>query len=270
MENSKNVVFRSSMRGYNKSDVNNYLVKFNAEAAEREENAKAEAKAANARADKAEKTAEEARRLAEEYKEKIAALEAERDELAQKLQHEQEENVRLEDEMQIVAEAQDEIPESDELAELRQKAALYDENSASIGETLISAKKMAQEILDNANKEATMREERSRAEADARKRALEESAKAASDSVFASLRLIAEEGKCEVAAVREYAQTILEKALDDIMSRMNQGTMKLEGMESTMLGKIQGGVSKVDNTPKRRSPERKATDFFKNLKPTKH
>ena len=68
----------------------------------------------------------------------------------------------------------------------------------------------------------------------------------------------------KVAAVREYAQTILEKALDDIMSRMNQGTMKLEGMESTMLGKIQGGVSKVDNTPKRRSPERKATDFFKN------
>ena len=270
MENSKNVVFRSSMRGYNKSDVNNYLVKFNAEAAEREESAKAEAKAANARADKAEKAAEEARKLSEEYKEKIAALEAERDELAQKLQHEQEENVRLEDEMQIVAEEQDEIPESDELAELRQKAALYDENSASIGETLISAKKMAQEILDNANKEATMREERSRAEADARKRALEESAKAASDSVFASLRLIAEEGKCEVAAVREYAQTILEKALDDIMSRMNQGTMKLEGMESTMLGKIQGGVSKVDNTPKRRAPERKATDFFKNLKPTKH
>lgn len=269
MENAKNVVFRSSMRGYNKSDVNNYLVKFNAEAAEREESAKAEAKAAAARADKAEKNAEEARRLAQEYKEKIAALEAERDELAIKLQQEQEENVRLEDEMQVATEVQEAVG-SDELAELRQKAALYDENSANIGETLISAKKMAQEIIDNANREATQRDERSRAEADARKRALEESAKAASDSVFASLRLISEEGKCEVAAVREYAQTILEKALDDIMSRMNQGTMKLEGMESTMLGKIQGGVSKVDNTPKRRAPERKATDFFKNLKPTKH
>ncbi len=270
MENTKNVVFRSSMRGYNKSDVNNYLVKFNAEAAEREESARAEAKAASARAEKAEKTAAEAQKLADEYKEKIAELEAEIDGLAAQLQREQEENVRLEDEVQIAVNAEDDTLESDEFAELRKKAALYDENSANIGETLISAKKMAQEIIDRANEEATVREERSRAEADARKRALEESAKAASDSVFASLRLISEEGKCEVAAVREYAQTILEKALDDIMSRMNQGTMKLEGMETTMLGKIQGGVSRVDNTPKRRAPERKATEFFKNLKPTKH
>ncbi len=266
MENSKNVVFRSSMRGYNKSDVNNYLVKFNAEAAEREESARAEAKAADARAEKAEKAALEAQKLAEEYKEKIAALEAERDGLAAQLQREQEENVRLEDEMQDALEPVD----LGELAELREKAMLYDQNSANIGATLISAKKMAQEIIDNANKEANARDERSRAETEARKRALEESAKAASDSVFASLRLISEEGKCEVAAVREYAQTILEKALDDIMGRMNQSTMKLEGMESTMLGKIQGGVSKVDNTPKRRASERKAADFFKNLKPQKH
>ena len=270
MENSKNVVFRSSMRGYNKSDVNNYLVKFNAEATEREESAKAETKAALARAEKAEKTALEAQNLAEEYKEKIAALEAERDELATKLQREQEESVRLEDEMRDSLDSIEETVDESELAELREKAALYDQNSANIGETLISAKKMAQEIIDSANKEANARDERSRAETEARKRALEESAKAASDSVFASLRLISEEGKCEVAAVREYAQTILEKALDDILGRMNQGTMKLEGMESTMLGKIQSGVSKVDNTPKRRASERKPTDFFKNLKPTKH
>ena len=270
MENTKNVVFRSSMKGYNKSDVNNYLVKFNAEVTEREENAKAEIKAATQKAEKAEKDALEAQKKAEEYKERIIALEAEKDALAAQLQREQEENLRLEDEMQETIETKGETADDGEIAELRQKAALYDQNSANIGETLISAKKMAQEIIDSANKEANARDERSRAETEARKRALEESAKAASDSVFASLRLISEEGKCEVAAVREYAQTILEKALDDILGRMNQGTMKLEGMESTMLGKIQSGVSKVDNTPKRRASERKPTDFFKNLKPTKH
>ncbi len=255
MEDVKNVVFRTSMRGYNKSDVNNYLVKFNSDAAEREENAKAEAKAATSRAEKSE-------RALKELEDRIAALEAERDDLAAKLQREQDEVVRLQDEMQAILDSAENTPaepaETDtELEELRQKAQLYDENSSNIGETLISAKKMAQEIIDSANEEARVRDERSRAETEARKRSLEESARAASDSVFTNLKFISEEGKSEIAAVREYALSVTEKAFEDILGRMNRGAEKLEDMESTMLGKIQSGVAKIDDTPRRRATDRR-------------
>ncbi len=280
MEDVKNVVFRSSMRGYNKSDVNSYLVKFSADAAEREESAKAEARSATERAEKAEqelcelkeKTAD-IERSADEWRDRIKALEAERDELASKLAKEQEEVIRLEDEMQSLLSEKESSHtssgEENELNELRQKAMLYEQNSSNIGETLISAQRLAQDIIDSANEEARVRDEKSKAETEARKRSLEESARAASDSVFTNLKLMSEEGKSEIAAVREYALNVTEKALEDILGRVHRGAAKLEDMEATMLGKIQGDVSKIDNTPRRRTSDRRPAEMAKPQKPQK-
>ena len=135
MEKQKNVVFSTSLNGYKKQDVNGFIASMNANFAAAEENYRREI--ASLKAELA--SCREAQTAVEAKETELQAL---REEIAA-LKTELEERPAL-------APASD----SEEMAELRKKAALYDKMSSQLGDMMISANHNADVILSEARTEA--------------------------------------------------------------------------------------------------------------------
>jgi len=129
MEKQKNVMFGTALNGYKKQDVNAFIASLNANFSSAEERYQRELKALKAELETLRAAGNEAAALREENE----ALKAQ---LA---------------EARLPAEPG---PESEEIAELRKKAALYDRMSSQLGDMLISANHNADVILGEARSEA--------------------------------------------------------------------------------------------------------------------
>ncbi len=140
MSQKDSVLFRTSVNGFNKSDVNSYIVKINAELEEADKkavNAKKDAEAIKIRLEEAEKALAEANGNLEEQNNIISAQYEKIDELKEQIKN--------------LLEREPETPPAENFAE---KAELYDKMSSQIGDVLIDAKKNADDIIENAKKEA--------------------------------------------------------------------------------------------------------------------
>ena len=158
MAKQRDVAFRSAMSGYNRKDVNAYIIDINREFEAQETELRAQITAAEEKAAKAEAYAQSAREEAaaavhgkEEAEVILAALRESGDAL-------KEENARLTEEIAALqsklAEAEKAAavdPESDEI----KKSMKYDQISAQIGDILINANSSADRIVAAANAEAT-------------------------------------------------------------------------------------------------------------------
>ncbi len=161
MAKEKMVLFRTSLAGFNREDVNTYIEKQNAEFAERERVTKkrldaAEAKcneleskvqefvAAQTRIAELEKEAETRERLIAEYIEKVECQAVEIENLAASKSSAEGEITKLTEEIASLSEA---ISKSEK----------YDDISNQIGEIILSARSTADGILAKANEEAAMR-----------------------------------------------------------------------------------------------------------------
>lgn len=158
MAKQRDVAFRSAMSGYNRKDVNAYIIDINREFEAQETELRAQITAAEEKAAKAEADAQSAREEAaaavhgkEEAEVILAALRESGDAL-------KEENARLTEEIAALqaklAEAEKAAavdPESDEI----KKSMKYDQISAQIGDILINANSSADRIVAAANAEAT-------------------------------------------------------------------------------------------------------------------
>ena len=270
MSDIKNVVFRNAIGGYNKSDVNEYLIRSSSELMEREAAANERVKRAESelgeyiekisaledeldikRAEIAEKDAEIAKISAEkqlledsvevkdipeiafEGEEKVSKLEFDRQEAIIAEQYNEIESLKAE--IERLNEKSHEIDiTKDKYDELVKKAALYDKTSASIGDTLISANKTAEEIIAAAKEEARILEEKAEKELSEKRKNIEETSRRAMESIFSKLSLAAAESRRDVTAVTSYTYSVIEKALEDIKSKSSNSEIKIKSYEDSI------------------------------------
>ena len=158
MAKQRDVAFRSAMSGYNRKDVNAYIIEINREFEAREAELRAQitaAEEATVKTDAELQTAREEMRAALRDKEAAESILAALRESGEALK---DENARLTEQIAAlqakVAEAEKAAaldPESDEI----KKSMKYDQISAQIGDILINANSSADRIVAAANAEAT-------------------------------------------------------------------------------------------------------------------
>lgn len=181
MAKEKMVLFRSSLGGFNRDDVNSYIEKQNAEFAEREraakkkldaaevkcaelENKMIELENAKVRIAELEKEAETREKLIAEYIEKVEHQAAEIESLNTTKDNAESEITKLTEE---IASLSDAISKSEK----------YDDISSQIGEIILSARSTADDIIQKAKEEAN--EKRAAADAEIENAAANFNARAA-------------------------------------------------------------------------------------------
>ncbi len=305
MSDIKNVVFRSAVGGYNKSDVNEYLVRSSAELMEREAAANERVKRAESELgeclQKLNDVKEELERAKDEIAEKvaeIAAISGEKQMLEDRMAMQAETNIKddikfsakedskidFDKQEAIIAAQYEEIealkteiehlkeqgPEinitKEKYDELVKKAALYDKTSATIGDTLLSANKTAEEILSAAREEARLLEEKAEKELVEKRKTIEETSKRAMESIFSKLSLAAAESRRDVTAVTSYTYSILEKALEDIKSKTGNSEVKIKSYEDSIWRGVKDDLNSISTYRAPSDPKKIQADQMRRIK----
>ncbi len=277
MAEIKNVVFRSALGGYNKEDVNSYLIQMSGEFNEREEalreravNAEAETKELDEKISELSEAFESKKNELESEIEKLKLENAELSEREpvvmeisssdneQKLfeqeavisrQFEEIERLREETE-RLRAEKLEAEEQSAKCEEFAKKAQLYDKTSANIGDAIISARKTAEEIICAAKEEAAAIIEKAEKELYERRRNLEESSADVFESIFSKLHAAAAENRKEVASASSYSAQLWEKAASEIRARNENVNTRLKNYEENLWKSIKNDLESIRNTEK--------------------
>ena len=308
MSDIKNVVFRKAVGGYNKSDVNEYLVRSSAELMEREAAANERVKRAESelcecqeKLDALEAELEKAKAVITEKDDEIKKILAEMqlledsinlqaendekavlddvsydDEKASKLELDRQEAIiagqyneidALKEEIERLKEQGPEVDITKEkYDELVKKAALYDKTSASIGETLISANKTAEEIIFAAKEEARILEEKAERALNEKKKIIEETSRRAMESIFSKLSLAAAESRRDVTAVTSYTYSILEKALEEIKSKSSNSEVKIKSYEDSIWRGVKENLNSISMYLAPEDQKKKTADQLRRIK----
>lgn len=274
MHEIKDIVFRKSMNGYNKTDVNNYLISVNNKFSEIEEALKDKI----LRAEKSEREAIEKFESLELTSQKEIS---EKNSEIQKLLSEMEELIKEQDSKvhkQILVECEEKVREQEiiiskqfeeieflkneiekmketlaqgtcdsdgEYDELIKKAQLFDRTSANIGEAIISANKTAEEIIAEAKEEARIITERTQRELDEKRQNFEKSSRLALESIFEKLVSAASEGRRDVANASSFAFQTIERALAEIQNRNENVNTKIKNYENSLWKSIKGDLESI-------------------------
>ncbi len=293
MSENKNVVFRNAVGGYNKADVNEYIIRQSSElmqrevaAAERVERSEKQLEAALDNNAKLEQKIKELNSLIEEknscienLKSEINALNSElteaklnaNEDSCEKMSQQEsviagqfEEIDSLRDENQSLKEEVASLKEfKEKFDELSKKAALYEKTSANIGEAIIKANKTAEEILCLAKEEARTMREKAQKELDEKRSATEDSARRAMDSIFGKLLLAASENKKDITSVATFIHQSIDKALDDIKTKSDNSAARLKSYEDSIWRSIREDLETINNSGIKR---KSGSDQFKRLK----
>lgn len=145
MEKQNSVVFRSSPAGYNKRDVNQFILSMNAKFSAAEEGYKKEISALKESCQKGAQSAE-----------KLASAEAENEALRRELETLRLEIGELRREYEAMTATQSAMTPNDaeEVEKLRKKASLYDTMSSQFGDVMLTANYNAEQMLSDARREA--------------------------------------------------------------------------------------------------------------------
>lgn len=194
MDKQKNVMFGTSLNGYKKQDVNAFIASLNANFSAAEDGYRREIAALKdelntLRVAKEESGAREAELAA--LREEVAALKAE---------------------LAAVPEKSSDAVDSDEVAELRKKAALYDRMSSQLGDMMISANHNADIILGEARKEAEQ-------SLDSAKTTIAQSAALLSGQLDTLYRGANTRAFSEINAAMQQTQRAINKLLEDLSAR---------------------------------------------------
>jgi cell division septum initiation protein DivIVA len=236
----KNVLFRTSMGGFNKADVMAYLDKQNAdfrELAKQKDDALAakDAEIASLRAQlddminraneagAEEKTSEEA----EELKAKLQAAEAalaEKDAEIEKLKGDSEKAS----------------------SENERKAGLYDDMSSQIGDILLTANKNADTIIAEANAKAAEINEKAVEDAEERRRCFEARMSRISAAVRNNTAAAADNFRGDVKAELEIMRKLLEDTVKSVDEKSAAFTELADKLEKRLNAEIDSAVSEIE------------------------
>lgn len=262
MADNKNVIFRNSLKGYNKSDVNSYLLKMTEDFEKKEKELRDRLSACEKELGAASEKLSafgEANDEAETLRLRIKELEeAEKNSvtddkynavIAEKQRTIGEQNLKIEsltlelEELKKRAAADKETVQSYE--ETVKKAKMYEKTSANIGDVIISANRTADEIVFAAKEKARIIYEESERAAEERRRKVSEASKRALDGIFSKFRAAALENRESAKATREFAARKTEEVLLEIEAREAAEKTRLDEYEKNLWQDIRNDVNSI-------------------------
>lgn len=269
MSDIKNVVFRSAVGGYNKADVNSYLIKLSEDFARKEKELRERLEAAEKSAPKVEEKlseltsafdAERAELIAEIESMKSERTESADDasrrngELSSRLEEKELEAAGLAAEIKALREENDRLKGMNrqseskappEYEETLKKARMYEKTSANIGDVIISANRTADEIIAAAKENARIIYESSEKAAIERKRELEEISKRILSGIYDKFKSAALENRETIRHVSEFSRTRLEEALSEIGETERLAAERLEDKEKELWQSIRNEINSI-------------------------
>lgn len=160
MSKEKMVYFRTSFGGFNREDVNSYIEKLNGELAERERSTKRKVDALETRLTELEGAKADLERALTRITELEEAAAAREKLITEQLEHIEAQKHTIETLRHENGEAQSRADSLNErlasLSDAIAKSEKYDDVSAQIGEIILSARGTADEIIENAKREAEL------------------------------------------------------------------------------------------------------------------
>ncbi len=278
---NKNIMFRSSISGYNKSDVNDYLFKINNEFTQKQDDLNAKIKKIEDEADAAGKKCEELEaeleKLRGELCEKSRLLEeAESAKPDADVLHnlngklDEQDNI-ISNQYQIIDDLKNENEKlrtslaeikdnfDKELSELRQKANMYEQTSAKIGDTIISANRIAEETVASAVLEAQKIRDDAKADVEAQKQALTEETRVALEGIYVKLRKSAEESRSAITSVTAFAESTLNRAFAEIKKKTEDSISYANSKEQNIWGSVISDIEGIGAPQKTQKSAKKAS-----------
>lgn len=262
MADNKNVIFRNSLKGYNKSDVNSYLLKMTEDfekkekelrdrlsACEKELGAASEKLSAFGEANNETETLRLRIKELEEAEKNSVTDDKYNAVIAEKQRTIGEQNLKIEsltlelEELKKRAAADKETVQSYE--ETVKKAKMYEKTSANIGDVIISANRTADEIVFAAKEKARIIYEESERAAEERRRKVSEASKRALDGIFSKFRAAALENRESAKAAREFAARKTEEVLLEIEAREAAEKTRLDEYEKNLWQDIRNDVNSI-------------------------
>ncbi len=262
MADNKNVIFRNSLKGYNKSDVNSYLLKMTEDfekkekelrdrlsACEKELGAASEKLSAFGEANDETETLRLRIKELEEAEKNSVTDDKYNAVIAEKQRTIGEQNLKIEsltlelEELKKRAAADKETVQSYE--ETVKKAKMYEKTSANIGDVIISANRTADEIVFAAKEKARIIYEESERAAEERRRKVSEASKRALDGIFSKFRAAALENRESAKATREFAARKTEEVLLEIEAREAAEKTRLDEYEKNLWQDIRNDVNSI-------------------------
>ena len=240
----KNVIFRTSMGGFNKADVTEYIDKQNAEFKKITQSLN------NLLAERDAKIVE-LNGVIEELTAKLTAAEAEAaassaasDELARLNTELDSANANLMQKDEEIEKLKAEISGSE--SEKERKAELYDDMSSQVGDILISANKSADGIIAEATAKAEEINRRAANDADVLRREFTAKMARISSDIRANAKSSAEQFKTEISAEIEALKAALSDALGSVDEKNAALSSKAEALERKLDDALDNAVIEIE------------------------
>lgn len=240
----KKVIFRTSMGGFNKADVTEYIDKQNAEF-------KKVTQSLNNLLSEKDAKIEELNGVIEELSSKLTAAEAE----AASSSAASDELKRLTEELDsanaVILLKDEEIEKlkaevTGEESETERKAGLYDDMSSQVGDILISANKSADGIIAEATAKAEEINRRAANDADVLRREFTTKMARISSDVRANAKSSADEFKAEISAEIDALIASLTEALGSVSEKNAAISSKAEALERKLDDALDNAVIEIE------------------------
>ncbi|MBQ8746351.1 MAG: hypothetical protein IJZ08_00600 [Clostridia bacterium] len=239
MSDTKNVAFRSAIGGYNREDVNQYILTINRELEEKalaaeESEKKIEAITEELDAAKADKDALEG--IQASLRESVDQLKEENESLREKLAAAEAEKAQL----------AERLAEMEKSAEEEEKSQKYDRISAQIGDIMISANTSADAIVAAANTHAAKILSDTESEANTIRTRLNEQATEMLAHISGELHTSAESCMCELITALSEMRDNTAVLIQDFEKRSRDLSLKVEYYQTTLTETIRTALREMD------------------------
>lgn len=242
MSETKNVAFRSAIGGYNREDVNRYILDLNREFADREKQASDELAAAEARLAAAEQSAESLQKEKNEACTKNAALSDELEATKAELASLKEQLAAAEESAVSLRHELNERPAVD----AADKSEKYDQISAQIGDIMISASTSADAIVAAANEQAAKIMSDTEDEANYIRARLSDAADGMLSRISGELHVSTESCFSELMTALREMRDSTEHMIRDFEKRSHDLGVKVEYYQSTVSDTIEAVLKEMD------------------------
>lgn len=257
MAKEKMVFFRTSLGGFNKEDVNNYIEKLNADIADRERMSKKKLDAAESKYAEMEAKYKEL----EKKLERISELEAEADsrekligEYIEKVEAQAAEIENLRSSNESAESEKSELNAMlDSLSDAINKSEKYDDISSQIGEIILSARCAAEEIVNKANKEADSKRAQADAQMEGAAASFNARAATATYAIKSHIKKLANETYATLAEKTTQTSDMLLELITHISEVSKELEDKLANGKSVSESAVDAEVAKIFNDEHRLS-----------------
>lgn len=243
MSETKNVAFRSSISGYNRTDVNRYILDLNREFADKEQELNRALSAAEAKCKESDETAGQLRADRDNALHSIDALTADLDAARTELAALKAQLTAAEEAAAALRKELEERP----AASVADKSEKYDQISAQIGDIMISASTSADAIVAAANEQAAKIMSDTEDEANYIRARLSDAADGMLSRISDELHVSTESCYSDLMTVLREMRDNTDHMIRDFEKRSRDLGVKVEYYQSTVSDTIEAVLKEMDD-----------------------